>query len=132
MMKIQESAENYLETILRLKNEKGMVRSIDIARAMNFTKPSVSRAMSLLRTNGYIQMDKEGWIILTDSGMEIASRIYERHKFLSSWLEAIGVTPEVAAQDACRIEHDISQETFQMLRQYIEERKNNENTCSPD
>lgn len=132
MMKIQESAENYLETILRLKNEKGMVRSIDIARAMNFTKPSVSRAMSLLRTNGYIQMDKEGWIILTDSGMEIASRIYERHKFLSSWLEAIGVTPEVAAQDACRIEHDISQETFQMLRQYIEGRKNNENTCSPD
>lgn len=132
MMKIQESAENYLETILRLKDEKGMVRSIDIARAMNFTKPSVSRAMSLLRTNGYIQMDKEGWIILTDSGMEIASRIYERHKFLSSWLEAIGVTPEVAAQDACRIEHDISQETFQMLRQYIEGRKNNENTCSPD
>lgn len=132
MMKIQESAENYLETILRLKDEKGMVRSIDIARAMNFTKPSVSRAMSLLRTNGYIQMDKEGWIILTDSGMEIASRIYERHKFLSSWLEAIGVTPEVAAQDACRIEHDISQETFQMLRQYIEERKNNENTCPPD
>ena len=73
-MKIQESAENYLETILRLKDEKGMVRSIDIARAMNFTKPSVSRAMSLLRTNGYILMDKEGWIALTDSGMEIASR----------------------------------------------------------
>ena len=78
-MKIQESAENYLETILRLKDEKGMVRSIDIARAMNFTKPSVSRAMSLLRTNGYILMDKEGWIALTDSGMEIASRIYERY-----------------------------------------------------
>ena len=115
-MEIQESAENYLETILRLKDEKGMVRSIDIARAMNFTKPSVSRAMSLLRTNGYILMDKEGWIALTDSGMEIASRIYERHKFLSSWLESIGVTPEVAAQDACRIEHDISQETFQMLQ----------------
>ena len=118
-MKIQESAENYLETILRLKDEKGMVRSIDIARAMNFTKPSVSRAMSLLRTNGYILMDKEGWIALTDSGMEIASRIYERHKFLSSWLESIGVTPEVAAQDACRIEHDISQETFQMLQKYF-------------
>lgn len=127
-MKIQESAENYLETILRLKDEKGMVRSIDIARAMNFTKPSVSRAMSLLRTNGYILMDKEGWIALTDSGMEIASRIYERHKFLSSWLESIGVTPEVAAQDACRIEHDISQETFQMLQKYIEERTD-KNTC---
>ncbi|MCI8755114.1 MAG: metal-dependent transcriptional regulator [Oscillospiraceae bacterium] len=129
-MKIQESAENYLETILRLKDEKGMVRSIDIARAMNFTKPSVSRAMSLLRTNGYILMDKEGWIALTDSGMEIASRIYERHKFLSSWLESIGVTPEVAAQDACRIEHDISQETFQMLQKYIEDRTD-KNTCSP-
>lgn len=129
-MKIQESAENYLETILRLKDEKGMVRSIDIARAMNFTKPSVSRAMSLLRTNGYILMDKEGWIVLTDSGMEIASRIYERHKFLSSWLESIGVTPEVAAQDACRIEHDISQETFQMLQKYIEDRTD-KNTCSP-
>lgn len=129
-MKLQESAENYLETILRLKDEKGMVRSIDIARAMNFTKPSVSRAMSLLRTNGYILMDKEGWISLTDSGMEIAARIYERHKFLSSWLEAIGVTPEVAAQDACRIEHDISQETFQMLQKYIEDRTD-KNTCPP-
>ena len=129
-MKIQESAENYLETILRLKDEKGMVRSIDIARAMNFTKPSVSRAMSLLRANGYILMDKEGWIILTDSGMEIASRINELHKFLSGWLESIGVTPEIAAQDACRIEHDISQETFQMLQKYIAGRKD-ENTCPP-
>lgn len=81
-MKIQESAENYLETILMLKEEKGAVRSIDIARKMDFSKPSISRAMSLLRENGYITMDKEGLIDLTDAGMEIASRIYERHRFL--------------------------------------------------
>ena len=96
-MKIQESAENYLETILMLKEEKGAVRSIDIARKMDFSKPSISRAMSLLRENGYITMDKEGLIDLTDAGMEIASRIYERHRFLCKWLVALGVSPETAA-----------------------------------
>lgn len=119
-MKIQESAENYLETILMIKNEKGAVRSIDIARAMSFTKPSVSRAMSLFRQNGYITMDKEGWIELTDAGREIAERIYERHSVLSKWLETIGVSPEVAAQDACRIEHTLSEETFEKIREHIE------------
>lgn len=119
-MKIQESAENYLETILMVKNEKGAVRSIDIARAMSFTKPSVSRAMSLFRQNGYITMDKEGWIELTDAGREIAERIYERHSVLSKWLETIGVSPEVAAQDACRIEHALSEETFEKIRGHIE------------
>ena len=120
-MKIQESAENYLETILMLKEEKGAVRSIDIVRHMDFSKPSVSRAMSLLRENGYITMDKEGLIELTEAGMEIASRIYERHRLLTQWLTKLGVPPEVAAQDACRIEHDISTETFQCLKAHIAE-----------
>lgn len=119
-MKIQESAENYLETILMLKEEKGAVRSIDIARKMDFSKPSISRAMSLLRENGYITMDREGLIDLTDAGMEIASRIYERHRFLSKWLMALGVSPETAAEDACRIEHDVSDETFQKIKEHID------------
>ncbi|WP_294552567.1 metal-dependent transcriptional regulator [uncultured Pseudoflavonifractor sp.] len=118
-MKIQESAENYLETILMLKEEKGAVRSVDIARKMDFSKPSISRAMSLLRENGYITMDKEGLINLTDAGMEIASRIYERHRLLSKWLVALGVSPETAAEDACRIEHDVSDETFQKIKEHI-------------
>ena len=118
-MKIQESAENYLETILMLKEEKGAVRSIDIARKMDFSKPSISRAMSLLRENGYITMDKEGLIDLTDAGMEIASRIYASHRLLSKWLVALGVSPETASEDACRIEHDVSDETFQKIKEHI-------------
>ena len=118
-MKIQESAENYLETILMLKEEKGAVRSIDIARKMDFSKPSISRAMSLLRENGYITMDKEGLIDLTGAGMEIASSIYERHRFLCKWLVALGVSPETAAEDACRIAHDVSDETFQKIKEHI-------------
>ena len=118
-MKIQESAEDYLESILVLKEQKGVVRSIDIAHYMEYSKPSVSRAMSLLRENGYIVMDKDGFITLTDAGMAIASRIYERHRMLDQWLVLLGVTPEVAAQDACRIEHDISEETFQKLKDHI-------------
>lgn len=119
-MKIQESAENYLETILMLKTEKGAVRSIDVARSMNFTKPSVSRAMSLFRENGYIVVDKDGWIELTESGREIAERIYERHRLLTQWLEALGVPPDLAAQDACKLEHAMSAETFSKLRDHIE------------
>ena len=118
-MKIQESAEDYLESILVLKEQKGVVRSIDIAHYMEYSKPSVSRAMSLLRENGYIVMDKDGFITLTDAGMEIASRIYERHRMLDQWLVLLGVSPEVAAKDACRIEHDISEETFQKLKDHI-------------
>ena len=118
-MKIQESAEDYLESILVLKEQKGVVRSIDIAHYMEYSKPSVSRAMSLLRENGYIVMDKDGFITLTDAGMAIASRIYERHRMLDQWLVLLGVTPEVAAKDACRIEHDISEVTFQKLKELI-------------
>lgn len=106
-MNIHESAENYLEAILAL-SEKGQVRSIDIAQHLNFSKPSVSRAMSLLRENGYVLMDGNGFLTLTDSGREIAERIYERHLLLTKWLTAIGVPANTAAEDACKIEHDLS------------------------
>ena len=118
-MKIQESAEDYLEAILVIQERKGNVRSIDVAHHLNFSKPSVSRAMSLLRENGYVQMDKDGLLSLTDAGMEIASRIYERHRLLTEWLTVLGVRPDVAAEDACRIEHDISEETFARLKEHI-------------
>lgn len=119
-MKLLESAENYLESILMLKEQKGSVRSIDVARQMGFSKPSVSRAMGLLRENGYIVVDKEGWIELTQSGLAVASAIYERHCLLSRWLTALGVSAEVAAKDACLMEHDISEETFEKLKAHIE------------
>ena len=108
-MRKNESAENYLETILMLKNKNGAVRSIDIVRQMEFSKPSVSHAMSLLRQKGQITMDKEGWIELTD----------ERHCLLTQWLTRLGVSPEVAAEDACRLEHDLSEETFQKMKEHI-------------
>lgn len=117
MMNIHESAENYLEAILAL-GEQGPVRSIDIANFLEFSKPSVSRAMSLLRENGYVRMDKDGFLTLTPSGHEIAGKIYERHLFLTKWLTALGVDPEVAVRDACKIEHDVSAETFQRLKEF--------------
>ena len=104
-----------------LKQEKGLVRSIDIAHRLGFSKPSVSRAVGLLRENGYITMEKDGgWIELTPSGREIAGRIYERHQLFTSWLIRLGVAPEVAAEDACRIEHDVSEETFGRLKAHIQ------------
>lgn len=118
-MKIQESAENYLETILIIHNRQGNVRSIDIANELGFSKPSVSVAMKNLRTNGYIEVDKEGFITLLDKGREIADKIYERHTLLSAWLVRMGVSPEVAAEDACRIEHVISAETFERLKEHV-------------
>ena len=118
-MKIQESAENYLEAILVLQNRKGTVRSVDIANELSFSKPSVSVAMKNLRTNGYIEVDKEGFITLLDKGREIADKIYERHTLLSTWLVRMGVSPEVAAEDACRMEHVISAETFERLKEHV-------------
>ena len=118
-LKIQESAENYLEAILVLKQEKGQIRSIDIVRHLDFTKPSVSRAVNLLKNNGYITVDKEGWIELTDTGMEIAHKVYERHSFVSAWLTAIGVPADVAAEDACRIEHALSDITFEKVKEFV-------------
>lgn len=118
-MKIQESAENYLESILMLKQEKGAVRSVDVVQRMGFSKPSVSRAMGLLRQNGYITVSREGWIELTAAGREIAERIYERHRLLTRWLSGLGVPPETAAADACRMEHAISEETFEKLKEHF-------------
>ena len=115
-MKIHESAENYLETILILKKRLGQVRSIDIASELSFSKPSVSVAMKNLRLNGYIDVSKDGYITLLEKGQEIVERIYERHTLFSDWLTALGVSPEVAAEDACRIEHVISDETFEAFK----------------
>ena len=117
-MKIQESAENYLETILILHQRTGAVRSIDIANELQFSKPSVSIAMRNLRENGYIQVDEAGFITLLPRGMEIAERIYERHTLLTDWLTALGVTPKTAAEDACRIEHVISAESFEAIKEH--------------
>lgn len=122
-MKIQESAENYLETILILQERKGFVRSIDIAAELDFSKPSVSVAMKNLRENGYIEVDELGHITLTAAGAEIAERIYERHTFLSGWLSALGVDPKVAAEDACRIEHVISAESFAAIRDHVDRKR---------
>ena len=117
-MKIQESAENYLETILILSERIGNVRSIDIVNELSFTKPSVSVAMKNLRENGYIEVDAEGFISLLPSGREIAEKIYERHRMISDWLTMLGVSPEVAVEDACRIEHVISSESFEAMKRH--------------
>ena len=119
-MEIHESAEDYLEKILMLKNEKGYVRSIDIANMMGYSKPSISIAMKHLRENGYITMDKENLINLTDTGRAVAERIYFRHRTLMTFLEKLGVSPENAEKDACKIEHDISDESFEKLRAFAE------------
>lgn len=121
-MKIQESAENYLETILVLYNKKGMVRSIDIANELGFSKPSVSVAMKNLRENGYISVSPEGYISLLPAGQEIADRILERHTLLTTWLINLGVTPEVASEDACRLEHVISAESFAAIKAHAIEK----------
>ena len=118
-MKIQESAENYLETILVLSLDKPYVRSIDIANELGFSKPSVSVAMKHLRENGHITVTPEGYIYLTDSGQEIAEMIYERHQLLSSWLIYLGVDEETALNDACRLEHDLSPLSFKKLKEHI-------------
>ena len=118
-MKIQESGENYLETILMLEQKNGTVRSIDIANELEFSKPSVSRAMSILRTAGYITMDKNNLILLTEEGRRRAEAIYDRHCTLTRFLEALGVSAENAAADACRIEHIISQESFDQIKAFV-------------
>ena len=127
-MELHESGEMYLETILILKNRFGYVRSIDIAHEMNVSKPSVSRAVGLLKDNGYITFDPTGMILLTDIGNDVAEKIYERHVLLTEWLTALGVDPEIAAKDACRIEHVISSESFAKLKEHVKKnRRGNEN-----
>lgn len=124
-MKIQESAEDYLETILILQHRKGSVRSIDIVNEMGYSKPSVSIAMKNLRENGYIEMGADGYITLLKPGEAIAEKTYERHTFLSQWLTSLGVAPEIATKDACRIEHVISAQSFDAIRAYTK-RQNGE------
>ena len=114
--KIKESAEDYLECILILSCSREKVRSIDIVKHMNLSKPSVSVAMKKLRESGYINMDSESYITLTKNGKAIAEKIYERHVFISQWLEDLGVNPEVALEAACRIEHVLSDETFDAIK----------------
>ncbi|MDO4545346.1 MAG: metal-dependent transcriptional regulator [Bacillota bacterium] len=117
-MKILESAENYLEAILILKKEKGNVRAIDIVKYLDFSKPSVSVAMKQLETNGYITRDEDGHISLTDDGKGIAESIYERHTILSQMFIKLGVSEDTAREDACKIEHYISEETFDCIKKH--------------
>ena len=129
-MVLHESAEDYLETILILFERNGQDRSIDIVNEMNFSKPSISIAMKKLRENGYIRMDVNGLITLTDEGREIAERIYSRHKLLTKVLEAIGIDEKKAEDEACKIEHDIDDETYERIRgfylRYTEKMKSEE------
>lgn len=121
-MVIHESAEDYLESILILQEESGQVRSIDIVNKLGFSKPSVSIAMKKLRESGYINMASDGRITLNDSGMEIASRIYDRHKTITRFFELLGVSCDQAAADACKVEHDLSEETFGRICAFVRER----------
>lgn len=116
-MSLYESGENYLETILVLKNKYGYVRSIDIARELGYSKPSVSRAVSVLKNDGYITFDPNGMILLTQKGTEVAEKIYHKHNVISRYLMSIGVSEETAKNDACKIEHVISEESFEKIRQ---------------
>ena len=118
-MKIQESAENYLETILMLKERNSEVRSVDIVNEMGFSKPSVSVAMKNLRENGYVETDASGNILLTDEGLKIAQKVFERHILITNGLIALGVNPETAAADACKIEHVLSEETFAAIKKHM-------------
>jgi DtxR family Mn-dependent transcriptional regulator len=117
-MQIHKSAEDYLEAILMLKERNGAVRSIDIVNETGFSKPSISIAMKHLRESGYINMDSDGYITLTERGLAVAERIYDRHKVLTKFLVTLGVDEKTAAADACKMEHDLSDETFQKLKEH--------------
>ena len=121
-MSIQESGEMYLESILVLSG-KGAVRSIDIVEYMNYSKPSVSRAVGILKNDGYITVDKGGYIELTESGREIAQKIYDRHKLITGLLEMLGVDAETASEDACKIEHCLSDKSFEAIKKHLENYK---------
>ncbi|MGI5855853.1 MAG: metal-dependent transcriptional regulator [Candidatus Merdivicinus sp.] len=117
-MHLQESGEMYLETILVLSRKSNAVRSVDVSEYMGFSKPSVSRAIGILKQGGYVIMDEEGFLALTETGMEIAGKIYERHQLLTEFLTRLGVSEETAAADACKIEHDISDESFEAIKRH--------------
>ncbi len=119
-MIIKESAENYLESIFAINKEKGFARSIDVANDLGVSKPSVSVAMKHFREEGYIIIDNEGNISLTDKGLQIAEQVYERHQIIAKALMALGVSENIAFEDSCKIEHDISQETFEKIKAFLE------------
>ena len=119
-MVIHESAEDYLESILIVQERLGSVRSIDIVNELGYSKPSVSIAMKKLRENGYISMAADGTITLNDSGLEVASRVYGRHKTLTRLFTLLGVSPEIAAEDACKVEHDLNEETFTRIKEFVQ------------
>ena len=123
IMRIQESGEMYLETILRLSQKSGHVRAIDVGEEMGYSKPSVSRAMSILKKGGYIVIEADGSIVLTDTGREIAEKIYARHTLITNFLISIGVDKETATEDACKMEHGISDASFEAIQKLVE--KNN-------
>ena len=118
-MHLQESGEMYLETILVLSQKSDAVRSLDVAEYMGFSKPSVSRAVGLLKSGGYIAVDREGYLSLTKEGLEIAQKIYDRHKLLTAFLINIGVDEKTAAEDACKMEHDISDLTYEAIKNHL-------------
>ena len=122
-MHIQESGEMYLETIHVLSKKNGSVRAIEISEYMGYSKPSVSRAMGILKQAGYIEVDRNGYITLTDSGLEVANRMYERHTLLTNLLISLGVDQETAADDACKIEHHISEKSFEAIKNYLNKDK---------
>ena len=121
-MSLHQSGEDYLEAILVLREKNGVVHSIDVAQHLGYSKPSVSRAVSLLKGEGYLIMEKDGRLELTEAGVEVAHNILERHCFLKQWLMDLGVSAETAEEDACKIEHNISDETFQCLKRHTENR----------
>ena len=118
-MALYESAEMYLETIYQLSQERGAVRSVDVAESMGYSKPSVSRAVGLLKKGGYLLMEKDGTLTLTEAGLETAHKIFERHTTLTSLLIRLGVDPETASEDACKMEHVISDKTFEAMKRHI-------------
>ena len=119
-MRLQESGEMYIESIYVLNKKMGNVRSIDVCDYLGYSKPSVSRAMSLLKKGGFVVMDKEGYLTLTDAGREVAEKMYQRHTILSEFLISLGVSEETAIDDACKIEHHISDESFNAIKKYLE------------
>ena len=125
-MNLQESGEMYLESILVLSKKKDRVRSIDVVEYMGFSKPSVSRAIGLLRGGGYVNMDADGYLTLTEAGLEVASKIYERHSLLSSFLVSLGVSEKTADADACTLEHHVSDESFAAIKKYVDGIKGSE------
>lgn len=124
-MKLHSSGEDYLEAVLMLQQKHGMVRSIDLARHMGYSKPSISHAVGVLRDGGFLTVDQDGFLHLTGAGLEVAEKIYERHQFFTQWLIGAGIDPETAEQDACRMEHGISQKSFEQLRNAYSTTQNN-------